>query len=113
VAPVPPPQAKAKAKPTATAPGCAGEKLAAATAAALTGNGSGGSAVLSKNARRMIRDLEREIERAEEGLKAIETELAEPAAWSTPDRTAQSTERHAAAKRAVEEAFARWEAAAS
>ncbi|CAN5588906.1 ABC-F family ATP-binding cassette domain-containing protein [soil metagenome] len=111
VAPVAPPQAKAK--PTAPVPGCAGERLAAATAAALTGNGNGGAGGLSKNARRLIRDLEREIERAEEGLKAIETELAEPAAWSTPDRTAQSTERHAAAKRAVEEAFARWEAAAS
>ena len=43
----------------------------------------------------------------------LEAELAEPDAWSTPERTAQSTERHAAAKRAVEEAFARWEVAAS
>ncbi len=98
---------------------CAGERLAAATAAALAGgangNGGGGSAAapLSKNARRRIRELEREIEQAEQALKALEAELADPAAWSTPDRTAQSTARHAAAKRAVEEAFARWEVAAS
>jgi ATP-binding cassette subfamily F protein 3 len=78
------------------------------------GNGNGGSKPgLSKNARRRIRDLEREIERAEEALKALEAELALPEAWATPDRSAASSERHAAAKRAVEEAFARWEAAAS
>ncbi|MDP8967696.1 MAG: ABC transporter ATP-binding protein, partial [Actinomycetota bacterium] len=70
-------------------------------------------AALSKNARRRIRELEREIEQAEEALKQLEAELAEPTAWSTPERTAQSSERHAAAKRAVEEAFARWEVAVS
>ena len=96
-----------------TGPECASEKLAAATAAALTngaGNGNG-AGMLSKNARRRIRELEREIEQAEEALAALEAELALPAAWSTPEATAQSTQRHAAAKRAVEEAFARWEAA--
>ena len=107
------PKSRAKAKMGAPAPGCAGERLAAATVASIVDNGNGGSKGLSKNARRMIRDLEREIERAEEELQAIEAELAEPGAWSTPDRTAQSSERHASAKRAVEEAFARWEAAAS
>jgi ATP-binding cassette subfamily F protein 3 len=96
----------------------AGEKLAAATAAALAdgapnGNGGAKSAPMSKNARRRIRELEREIEQAETALKALEAELAEPDAWSTPERTQQSTERHAAAKRAVEEAFARWEVAVS
>jgi len=98
----------------ATAAGCAGERMAAATAVALADEGNGTSSKgLSKNARRLIRDLEREIERAEQELKTVEAELAEPEAWSTPDRTAQSAERHATAKRAVEEAFARWEAVAS
>ena len=108
---------KATAKAKATAPGCASEKLAAATAAALAGgavkgdgNGNGGGG-LSKNARRRIRELEREIEQAEAALAALEDELAQPDAWSTPERTKQSSERHAAAKVAVEEAFARWEAA--
>ena len=97
-------------------PECASEKLAAATAKAVTGsNGNGGgvpAGQLSKNARRHIRELEREIERAEEALAALETELALPDAWATPERTKDSSARHAAAKREVEEAFARWEAAA-
>ena len=93
---------------------CAGERLAAATAAALTeGAGAGNGAGMSKNARRRIRELEREIEQAEAALAALETELADPAAWATAEATAQSTARHSAAKRAVEEAFARWEALAS
>jgi ATP-binding cassette subfamily F protein 3 len=103
------PKAKAKA---AVEPGCASEKLAAATAAQLAGGANGGSAGgLSKNARRRIRELEREIEQAEEALAQLELELAQPDAWATPEATRASSERHAAAKRAVEEAFARWEAA--
>jgi len=111
---------KSKRAPQAAPAGanCAGERLAAATAAALTeganGNGRASKAApLSKNARKRIRELEREIEQAEEALRQLEVELAEPSAWSSPERTAQSTARHAAAKRAVEEAFARWEVAAS
>jgi len=109
---------KAKVKPAPAAPGCAGERLAKETAALVAdGNGgtgaNGGSKGLSKNARRRIRELEREIELAEQALASLEGELASPDAWSTPERSAESTERHAAATRAVEEAFARWEAAAS
>jgi ATP-binding cassette subfamily F protein 3 len=105
---------KVKAKPVA-APGCASERMAAATAAefARAGNGGGGDKGLSKNARRRVRDLERQIEQAEATLKALEVELADPAAWATPERSTDSSKRHASAKRAVEEAFARWEAAAS
>jgi ATP-binding cassette subfamily F protein 3 len=98
----------------AVTPECASEKLAAATIAALSqpaAKGGGATGVLSKNARRRIRELEREIEQAEANLAALEAELTLPAAWATADATAQSTERHAIAKRAVEEAFARWEAA--
>ncbi len=127
------PKAKAKAKATGKAKGkhpqplaqvpaganCAGERLAAATAAALVEGASGAvtngasNAGLSKNARRRVRELEREIEQAEAALKSLETELADPGAWATAEATARSTQRHSAAKRAVEEAFARWEALAS
>jgi ATP-binding cassette subfamily F protein 3 len=53
--------------------------------------------------------LEREVEAAEAALQAVEDELADPAAWATPEKSADSTARHAAAKRAVEELYARWE----
>jgi ATP-binding cassette subfamily F protein 3 len=72
-------------------------------------NGNGSSKGLSKNARRKVGALEREIERAETALRALEDELAEPAAWSTPERSEESTARHAAAKQAVEDAYAEWE----
>ena len=108
----------AKAAAPASAGACAGERLAAATATALAEGSNGGGANassngLSKNARRRVRELEREIEHAEAALKTLEIELADPAAWATGEATAASTQRHAAAKRAVEEAFARWEALAS
>jgi ATP-binding cassette, subfamily F, member 3 len=63
----------------------------------------------SKNARRRLAALERAIEQAEAALQAVEDELADPAAWSTPMRSEESTARHEAAKRAVDEAYAEWE----
>jgi ATP-binding cassette subfamily F protein 3 len=54
-------------------------------------------------------DLEREIEQAEAALAALEDELADPSAWATPKKSTESTERHEAAKRAVEELYSRWE----
>jgi ATP-binding cassette, subfamily F, member 3 len=68
-------------------------------------NGKG----LSKNMRRKIGAIEREIERSEAALKALEEELVSPAAWSTPELSEQSTARHAEAKRAVELAYERWD----
>jgi ATP-binding cassette, subfamily F, member 3 len=53
--------------------------------------------------------LEDQIEAAEAALKAVEDELADPAAWSSPQRTARATARHTEAKRAVEELYERWE----
>jgi ATP-binding cassette subfamily F protein 3 len=53
--------------------------------------------------------LEREIEAAEASLRALEEELSDPTAWSTPQRTAAATARHEEAKRAVDELYARWE----
>jgi len=68
-----------------------------------------GKAARSKNAIREAQKLEREIETAEAALQVLEEELADPAAWADPDRAAASTERHTAAKRAVEELYARYE----
>jgi ATP-binding cassette subfamily F protein 3 len=53
--------------------------------------------------------LEEQIEQAEAALREIEGELADASAWSTPARSAESTARHEAAKRAVEELYARYE----
>jgi len=74
-------------------------------------NGNGAKAGLSKNARRKIGALEREVERAEKAFQEVEDELAAPSAWSTPEKSAQSTARHAAAKQAVDDAYAALEAA--
>jgi ATP-binding cassette subfamily F protein 3 len=66
----------------------------------------------SKNAVRRIAELEREVERAEAALRELEYELADPAMWDT-DRTEDSATRHAAAKRALDDAYERWEKAMS
>ena len=55
--------------------------------------------------------LEREVEKAEAALQAIEDELADPSAWASPTSSERATKRHEAAKKAVEEAYARWESA--
>jgi ATP-binding cassette, subfamily F, member 3 len=65
----------------------------------------------SKNQLRRIADLERNVERAERELAAIEDELADPSQWLSPTSRERSTERHAEAKRAVEQAYAAWEQA--
>jgi ATP-binding cassette subfamily F protein 3 len=65
----------------------------------------------SKNQKKRIATLERDIERAETKLKQLEEELADPSAWATPESSAKSTRRHAEAKRAVEELYAHLEAA--
>src|SRR4051795_5127941 len=67
----------------------------------------------SKNQRRRAERLEREIEEAEAGLKALEEELAHPGAWSSPDRSAKSTRRHEAAKRRLKDLYEQWEAASA
>ena len=107
---------KAKpAKPSARKPA---PKAATQTAKAkdkpkakVNGNGNGNGA--SKNARRRLRELEREVEQAESVLAQLETELAAPDAWATPEASAAASERHREAKRAVEEAYSRWEAASA
>ncbi len=50
------------------------------------------------------------VEQAEAAMAALEQELADPAAWATQYESAKSSARHTAARRAVEEAYARLEA---
>ena len=80
-------------------------------AAAPSGNGAAGKPGLSKNQQGRVAELEREVERAENALRMLEDELADPAMWSSPSRTERNTARHEKAKRAVELAYARWEEA--
>jgi ATP-binding cassette, subfamily F, member 3 len=102
--------AKPARRPAAPKPQPAASKPAKAKAKAKA-NGNGHGNGLSKNARRRLRELEREVEQAETVLKQLEAELAAPDAWATPEASAAASERHREAKRAVEEAYARWEAA--
>jgi ATP-binding cassette subfamily F protein 3 len=67
----------------------------------------------SKNALREEERLQKAVEEAEAALAAVEGELADPAAWATPYESAKSEARHTAAKRAVEQAYAAWEAHAA
>jgi ATP-binding cassette subfamily F protein 3 len=56
--------------------------------------------------------LERQIEVAEAALRAVEDELADPGAWSTPQKSASSTARHEEAKKVVEDLYSQWEGVA-
>jgi ABC transporter C-terminal domain len=87
------------------------EAGAARAPAAASGNGATRRVGPSKNEQRRIAELEREVERAETALKQLEDEQADPAMWSSPSRTERNTARHEKAKRAVEQAYARWEEA--
>jgi ATP-binding cassette subfamily F protein 3 len=63
----------------------------------------------SKNAIRKIATIERDIARAEQKLREIEDELADPAAWSSPGRAQRAGERHEAAKQEIEDLYGRLE----
>ena len=117
--------------PSASAPGPAGGAGAAANGRG-AGNGDGagsgaagaaGVATAQREKRRAKRPkgpsknrlseqekAERAIEAAEEALRALEQELADPAAWATRYESAKSEARHTAAKRAVDAAYAHLEA---
>ena len=62
---------------------------------------------VSKDRKRRIGALEREIETAEEALRTLEDELADPAAWASPTATERSKKRHDEAKRKIEELYER------
>jgi ATP-binding cassette subfamily F protein 3 len=67
----------------------------------------------SKNEQARAKKLEAEIEKAEAALAKLEEELADPGAWNDPRSAAKSTARHAEAKKALEDLYARWESVAS
>jgi ATP-binding cassette subfamily F protein 3 len=91
----------------------------AAESAAASSNGAGakgskprsGAKGPSKNALRKVGDLEKRIEAAEEGMRELEHELADPAAWSSPGRAKRAGDRHQAAKAELERLYAEWESA--
>ena len=66
----------------------------------------------SKNRQRRAGELEKAIEAAEADLKALEVELADPAAWNDPRAAAKSTKRHDEAKQALQALYEEWETVA-
>ncbi len=64
----------------------------------------------SKNRLNDQQKAERAMEDAEAALRAVAEELADPAAWATKYEAAKAEARHTAARRAVEDAYARLEA---
>jgi len=66
-------------------------------------------ATVAKRAARKAGRLAEKVEAAEAELRQVEEELADPSAWSTPDRSAQASERHEAAKQKLAELYEQWE----
>jgi ATP-binding cassette subfamily F protein 3 len=64
----------------------------------------------SKNRLSAQEQAERDIEAAEAAMRSLEDELADPAAWASKYESAKSEARHTAARRAVDEAYAKLEA---
>ena len=64
----------------------------------------------SKNRVSAQQHAEQAVEAAEAAMRALEDELADPSAWATKYESAKSEARHTAAKRAIEDAYARLEA---
>jgi ATP-binding cassette subfamily F protein 3 len=60
---------------------------------------------VSNNMKLRTELLERAVEDAEAALARVEDELADPARWTTPERSAESTARHEDAKRRVEQLY--------
>jgi ATP-binding cassette subfamily F protein 3 len=95
------------------------ETDAAASNAAKKAKASNGNSAQAKRrddkaaekAGRKAARLEQRVEKAEADLKAVEEELADPAAWANPTRVEEATAKHEAAKAAVEKLVSEWEAA--
>jgi ATP-binding cassette subfamily F protein 3 len=63
----------------------------------------------SKNRLSAQQQAERDVEAAEAAMRALEDELADPAAWATQYESAKSEARHTAARHAIEQAYERLE----
>jgi ATP-binding cassette subfamily F protein 3 len=90
------------------------ESAASAAARPAASNGGGGKYSATKPAEKAAKKaakLEQRIERAEAALREVEEELADPAAWSNPERADQAETRHKEAKRNVEQLLEKWERA--
>jgi ATP-binding cassette subfamily F protein 3 len=66
----------------------------------------------SKNQQRRAGELEKAIEAAEAELRALEEELADPAAWNDARAAAKSTRRHDEAKQALQALYEQWDVVA-
>ncbi len=90
-------------------------EAASAARAAAKREGKGGKrqrpGAAKKSAARKATRLAEKIEAAEAELRRVEEELADPAAWSTPERSERASERHEAAKRRLTELYEQWEEA--
>jgi ATP-binding cassette subfamily F protein 3 len=64
----------------------------------------------SKNRLSAQEQAERDVEAAEAAMADLERELSDPSAWASKYESAKSEARHTAARRAVDEAYARLEA---
>jgi len=102
-----PPSANGSGPPAADA---AAQRAGAGKASSTASHGRTKAKGPSKNRLSEQEKAERAIEQAEAALKTLEDELADPAAWATRYESAKSEARHTAAKRAVEDAYARLEA---
>jgi ATP-binding cassette subfamily F protein 3 len=90
------------------------EAASAATAAAKRSAKGGkrqSSRTIAQRAARKAGRLAEKIEAAEAELRAVEEELADPAAWATPAKSERANERHDAAKRKISELYEQWEEA--
>jgi ATP-binding cassette subfamily F protein 3 len=92
------------------------EEAVAASVAAAKREAKGGAkrrrpGAAVKSAARKASRLAEQVEAAEAELAAVEEELADPAAWSTPAKAERAGERHEAAKRKLAELYDRWEKA--
>ncbi len=99
--------AKAAAKSAAGRSGAKARRSPGATPSARA-PGAGAKA----NEAAAERRIEQRIETAEAALRAVEDELSEPGAWATPERSADSSERHRHAKQVVEDLYAELESIA-
>jgi ATP-binding cassette, subfamily F, member 3 len=87
------------------------ETAAAAKPAAPAGDRKYSATKPAQKAAKKAAKLEQRIERAEAELRAIEEDLADPAAWASPGRAERAEARHRAARQAVEELMEQWEQA--
>ena len=101
--------ARVRARPRGAGTRGGGRQAAAGSRRSRAAQGRRRAGARGRRTPREQERLEREIEAAEAALRALEDELADPAAWSTPQRTADAAARHEQAKRAVDELYARWE----